>query len=199
MPKTTLDNDTHIYRVDNRETISVTQVTEALYQCDKWYAERGQFIHTMCELYKQGILDEDTLDPQLLPYLNALKLFECDAPYIKGIGDYKSGTKAKWHLLQCAAYRELWLNGLDENGEPLKNIKHGYEVIGFHPIYNYCGTIDLIDIENETGWNLHAFILYLKENGKYKVDLIYPADIARHTRAFLTLVSAKHIRKEYKI
>ncbi len=196
MPEIQLIEESHQYLVKDKLTISVTQVIEAKHFCDKYYLERGKAVHRMAELYNRDDLDEETLDPQLIPFLNALKQFKKDAPHIRGIGDYKSGGFMKWHLLQTAAYRELWLNGIGEDGQPLKNVKKGYEVMGYHPLWKYAGRIDLIDIDKPFPDSVG---IYLKATGKYKVEVIRGSDLRRHIQSFLTLLSASHIRQEYEI
>jgi len=196
MPEFSFRDDGHIYTLDNVIIPSVTQTLAVKYFCDDWYKEKGKYVHEMAELYRQGRLDEDTLDEQLKPYLDALKKFEREAPHVKGIIDYKSGTFAKWHLLQTAAYRELWLNGIDENGNPLREIAKGFEVKGYHPVYRYGGKIDIVDIADGDKFP-PAFALYLQDTGRYKLEPV--TDIRRHIQAFLTLVTAGYIREEYKI
>lgn len=199
MSEFTFTENGHIYTTKDGIVIpSVTQILQAKYFCDDWYKERGTYIHQMAELYKLGKLDEDTLDEQLRPYLAALKKYECEAPHIKGVGDYKSGVFQKWHLLQTAAYRELWLNGIDENNEPLRKLSRGFEVRGYHPVYRYAGTIDIIDVEDGNNYP-SAFLIYLKDTGKYKLESISTIDIRQHTQAFLALAAAEQVREQYKI
>lgn len=99
------------------------------------HMEKGSHVHKMIEFYLGGILNEETLDPSLQPYLCAFKQFMSEAlfevegcekakyhpnygyagtPDLWGILggantliDVKSGSPAKWHFLQLAAYWEL--------------------------------------------------------------------------------------------
>lgn len=66
----------HTYTVDGRRVPSVTQVLELAGLVDKtWFTDfgrdRGTYVHEMLELDDQGDLNEDALDPQLVPYLTA--------------------------------------------------------------------------------------------------------------------------------
>lgn len=132
--------DKHLYLVDGIPQVSVTQVIEAIGMIRKasdWHMERGSHIHKMIELYVNDNLDETTLDPQLVPRLDAYKQFEkasgfkvdgteiplshpiwkyCGKPDIWGtfkdknglyLIDIKSGQHEEWHLIQIAAYAEL--------------------------------------------------------------------------------------------
>lgn len=192
-------SDGHIYEVQRADGSvfvppSVTQIIQAsTYNTDPWYALRGTAIHKGCELIVRGELDWSTVEPDIQPYLEAFESFRQHPP-ISGIGDIKSGPFQKWHALQLGAYWELWCNGLDEYGKPLKETGDGCEVIGYHPTYNYCGTIDLLTIRSHIP---PLYVLLLNDQGKYKIEPIkQPIHLARN---FITLASAYHIRKEYQI
>lgn len=123
--------------------VSVTQaIKEAGLMGDTsfWTDEarnRGTAVHQMVEFFDQGDLDEEGLDPALVPYLDAYKWFQhdhqptwshieqrrCDvvlryAGTVDRAGtlattkhavvvDVKSGTPAPWHGVQLSAYRRL--------------------------------------------------------------------------------------------
>jgi len=100
----------------------------------------GRYIHQAIALYDQGELDMDALDPDWRPYLEQWIRFKAETgfeaiqgetPYYSQIYDfagtpdkegmlngrrvlldYKSGSPAKWHNVQLAAYAKL----LEENG-----------------------------------------------------------------------------------
>jgi len=134
------DREKHFYTLDGRELPSVTGILKAegfintrFY--DEWSRARGEYVHTMTHLYDQGELDEDTLDPQLVPYLEAWKKFLKESsfqvidseiplyhPQLLYAGtpdkvgllndqltilDNKSGTLESWVSLQLAGYEIL--------------------------------------------------------------------------------------------
>ena len=197
MPEIVLDEATHTYRVGGIVYPSVTQIIDPAHFGDEWYATRGTYIHQMIEMHVKGTLDEENLDPQLRPYLDAFKKFQVEAPHVKGIGDIKSGAKMLWHLLQIAAYKELWLNGIDPEGKPLKETLQGQEVMGYHPLYQYCGKIDILNVPEE-GYP-ETFDLYLQDTGKYRLERIPQVRMWTHVRNFLMLAKGWHVRKEYKL
>lgn len=126
----------------------------------EWHMEKGSHVHKMIELYLQGVLDEDTLDPLLSPYLQGFRQFQADSGIeIQGVEtpmyhpqylyagtpdiwgslnnvstliDVKTGSAAKWHLLQLAAY---------------------------------CGLL-----QSNGGWIRQAANLYLSETGGYTMS-----------------------------
>ncbi len=73
----TFDPLTHTYEIDGVVVPGVTQICNP--GIAPWYTDeatqRGTHVHRACELYDRGMLDEETLDPQLRPYLDAWKEF----------------------------------------------------------------------------------------------------------------------------
>jgi len=95
-------------------------------------ANRGTLIHFACELWDEGTLDEENLDPVIVPYLEAWKKFRADTKceiiaseeivYHKNfkyagtldrrlkidgktfICDIKTGAPRPWHSIQTAGY-----------------------------------------------------------------------------------------------
>lgn len=85
------DEEHHIFTVKGEVIPSVTTIlkkaklTPDWSKIDPWYAQRGKYIHTATELWEKGTLDEDTVDKEILPYLNGYKSFRADYP-VKVIG-----------------------------------------------------------------------------------------------------------------
>jgi hypothetical protein len=83
----TLDERSHTYLVDGKPTPSVTQVLPS-----HWHfvdpdelriaGERGRHVHLACELHCKGELDEASLDPELVPYLDGWKNFISDTGFV---------------------------------------------------------------------------------------------------------------------
>jgi len=76
----TLDEATHVYRLNGRVLRSVTQVIGTIlvpggYNPDDFYRERGSAAHLACRLHAEGRLDESTIDENVRPYLDAYKRF----------------------------------------------------------------------------------------------------------------------------
>ena len=82
-------DDTHQYFVGGIEYPSVTRVisTAGLYGPAAAYfneesRNRGSLVHEKIESYLSGELDEETLDPVIVPYLDAWKKFQAEAHYV---------------------------------------------------------------------------------------------------------------------
>lgn len=136
------DAETHTYTLGGVKLPSVTTVLfdVGLYDFDfisaetlRIAAERGTIVHTYCEWYEQGILDESSIDPELYGYFESYlrmkeagllpekpsaierRLFSAKYKYAgtldqmyedDWINDIKSGLPGAEHGLQLSAY---WL------------------------------------------------------------------------------------------
>jgi hypothetical protein len=75
------DETSHTYTQDGIVVPSATQIISAMIptEASKYYTEagreRGKQVHLACELYDEKDLDEETLDPRLIPYLEGWKKF----------------------------------------------------------------------------------------------------------------------------
>ena len=133
------DQPSHTYRAGGERVISVTQAISAAGLVDgRWFddysRDRGTAVHLACELWDKGTLDEDVLDPVIVPYLDGWRLFTAEtgavwdmtgieqmvhsqvyrfAGKLDRIGtvnsrrtlvDIKTGIPQPWTALQLAAY-----------------------------------------------------------------------------------------------
>lgn len=83
------DAATHTYSVDGKRVPSVTQIVAPLYDFSmvadelmRLAQERGSAVHLATELHDCDDLDEESLDPQLIPYLNAYKRFRAETGFV---------------------------------------------------------------------------------------------------------------------
>jgi hypothetical protein len=117
-----LDTATHTYfyrRADGTET-QLDSVSQTLKRVglidDRWYTpdacSRGSHVHLACELLDRGELDEDDLDPQLIPFLDGYRkfLFENDPRYtgielpVVHLEDEYAGTLDRCGVLRAGKY-----------------------------------------------------------------------------------------------
>lgn len=80
----TLDEETHIYHLDGRRIIGVTEALSILddrWKVDPFYLQRGRLIHLATEYYDNGELDENTLDDRIVPYFKAYLKFLDDTHF----------------------------------------------------------------------------------------------------------------------
>lgn len=141
-PHIEFDRATHTYRVDGVVWPSVTQILSAfdheLDRVDEDVLNRkavfGQAVHRACELDDAGILDESSVHPSVMPYLEQWRRFrrEMQAEVLgnehivvnrlhcyvgtndrllrfgrfrRAVCDIKSGMRRPWHEWQTAGYK----------------------------------------------------------------------------------------------
>lgn len=88
VPVASFDADTHTYRDDEgvivlstTKILQLAELTPAFYKTlDPWYAEKGHAVHAATEYFDKGTLDLDTVDPQIVGYLDAYRAFRRDLP-----------------------------------------------------------------------------------------------------------------------
>ena len=110
-------------------------------------ATRGRYVHQACHYYDMGELDEDSLDPVLIPYVDGWKKFTADTQVTilraeerivnerlgitgtpdrvvewPGVGyaviDIKSGSLSDWTAIQLAAYKLLLTDAVKDDDWP---------------------------------------------------------------------------------
>ena len=121
------DEEHHIFTVEGAVIPSVTTVLKRAGMTPdwskiadiEWYAQRGTYIHKATELWENGTLDEDSLDPAISGYVDAYKACRRDFP-VKVIGQ----EVRLWHpVLKFAGIIDMVIEGskhykmfLRENG-----------------------------------------------------------------------------------
>lgn len=160
----TFDPEKHTYALDGQVLPSVTQILTALNFIDaRWYDEwsrdKGTLVHLVCHLDDTGELDDDTVDPVLVPYLDAYRQFKAQSGFIASasevplasakyryagtpdkigsfkdaecvIIDIKSGNVEPWAAIQLSMYQIL--KDSPYNRYALKLMKDGkYKLIPF--------------------------------------------------------------------
>jgi len=84
----TFDEEKHLFTANGEVIPSVTTVLKRAGMTPdwskiadiEWYAQRGTYIHRATELWEAKTLDEDTVDDEIRPYLEAYKKFRADYP-----------------------------------------------------------------------------------------------------------------------
>lgn len=191
MPEFTFNETEHIYRLDGVELLGTTKVLSfhgiINYEwLDEWYRDKGNALHKATELWDKGILDEQTIDPQIQGRLGAWKKFRHETGFVpEGIETpsyhpiYRYGVKPdRWGLL---------------NGKlTLVEIKPA-TVEKWHILQRAANRAALV----ASGIIIqHDINVYLNDNGTYKLS--QQSSGRQEAQEFFTLVSAMKISKKYK-
>jgi hypothetical protein len=85
-----LEKSSHIYRLEGSILPGISGIIKAAGLVDtKWFTEysreKGSAVHLACQLYDENDLDEATLDPVIIPYLEGWKQFRSDTGFIPSI------------------------------------------------------------------------------------------------------------------
>ena len=139
MSELTFNSEKHEYLLSGQRLLSVTQVLKISGLIDDSYfteysANKGSMVHLACQMQDENDLQEDTLDPIIVPYLEAWIKFKVETGWInseppelqvyselgfagmidrigffQGDGrpsvlDIKTGAPQPYHALQLAGY-----------------------------------------------------------------------------------------------
>lgn len=187
MSKFRFDPETHTYYMDGVAVPSVTQVLPYNFYGNAKEETRlkGEYVHKAVEYYNLGELDEETLDPVLIPYLEAFKTAQ--ASIVPGIWDIKSGSPQPVNALQLSAYKMLVTEGVTETEERVK--APAFEVRLYHPVYRFAGTVDIVTGLKNIG------VIYLQDNGKFKTT-DYTKEHRNNLQIFLSFLTVHKWKAE---
>lgn len=153
-------------------------------------ALRGTYADQAIEMWEKGELDESKLDPEIVPRLDAYKRFVDD-----------TGWQAE--EFQVELIHANYVGHLDQlgrfDGGPLTVLELKCAV----PLPTHCVQCVaywnlVVALRNEPG--AHCHVLYLKGNGRYKLDpleALGPMERNRHLVAFLGALQAEIWRERY--
>lgn len=184
------DRKAHLYELDGKSVSSVTNVCAPLYDFSginpevvEFAKERGGAVHTATEYFDLGVLDEASLDPAIVGYVEAWKKFCLD-------------VKPEWKLLETplGSRRHMFAGMLDRYGliygEPtLVDIKCTSEISAAVGV-QLAGYKLLLE---EAGYAvLRRVAIQLRADGTYRRrDFTKDIDI----RCFLSLLTVRNWRQ----
>lgn len=194
MPEFEFMEAEHIYLMGGVKIPSVTQVLPYNYHGDNTAAmTKGSYVHQMIELEAQGILDEETLDPQLMPYLGAYRRFRAEHE-LNGIYDVKSGSPHPCTDLQLAGYSLLVNENADKfEGDLLKSPI--FELRLCSSVWGFAGTPDIVALESVPCVNVKIYAVYLKDTGSYKLEQV-KGNLRHNQQMFLAFLQTYKWKKE---
>lgn len=188
------DSENHVYYMGGAAVQSVTQVLPYpdynRYGNMEYSRELGNYVHSMIHMHLNDILDEDSLDDVLKPYLEAFKkasVHFSDSMVI----DIKTGSKHPCHALQVAAYAMLANEGLKADGSVVGEKE--FEQPLFHATYKFAGTPDIIFAKKKPIEK--AIVLYLHSDGSYDI-VDCSQDLKHNIKIFLCFLTTYKWKEE---
>lgn len=182
METLTFDEKAHEYRLGERKLPSVTRLLKDAGLIDeRWSSDaamkRGSYVHQMIEFHDEGDLNEQSLDPTLLPYLNAWVQFKKESKC--EILSIEERVFNRAYLYAGTLDRRVMVNGK----EWVLDVKTGTKM-DHHSIqiclYAMCFERPLL----RGG-------IYLKDNGSYKLEPFDDSSDIQVAKAAITLASWK--------
>lgn len=164
-PELVLEPIAHTYTLGDRRLPGISEIIKgAGLVNDAWFTdysrERGSAAHLACQLYDENDLNEETLDPAIVPYLDAWKKFTLESEFLP------SQIEKSLHspILQFAGTPDRF--GFLNGDEVIVEIKTGG--ISFVTGLQLAAQ----DILFQHAMNLHAkkrFAVQLTNKGTYKL------------------------------
>jgi len=166
MTRLQFNREPHTYTYDGVVVPSVTQVLPSPIvptthmQLDMEYArQRGQAVHLATELYDLGDLDEDSMDPVIVPYLDAWEKFLIDSDF------HVSDIEARVY-----SERNRYAGTLDRSG----TINGGKAILDIKAVHKLSPTTGLQTAAYEDAYRkdrrckpARRFAVQLKPDGAY--------------------------------
>lgn len=167
------DPGTHTYRMNGVVIPSVTQIIAPVLNLsgtDSETLERARLFgiaaHKATELWDQGTLDMETLDPALIPYLEAWKRFRHEHEFEPEMIEYRvchwqhryAGTVDRIGMLKRRRNRVRAV--LDIKSGLVVGPHVGVQLAGYQHAYNF----------NHQGEARHRVSVQLMSNGSYRVE-----------------------------
>ena len=177
----------HVYSWHGRPVIGVTSVLQAVGLVDtRWFTEeaalRGTYVHEATALFDRNQLNESTLDPALVPYMEAYKKFLAD-------------TRFEPVLIEEALYSEVYkFSGtMDRTG----NLNNRYILLdiktGAVPKWITWQTAAYQHLVSQIGQVHERYSLQLKEDGTYRLS--EPITDPMHWHEFLAMLTVYNCKK----
>lgn len=187
----TFEPDAHAYWYGMAQVPSVSEIMRPLTEqylkaipedILNWKRDLGIAVHKACELFDLGELDEDSLDPQIIPYLEGYKRF---------LVDYRP----LWTEVEAIVFNEAdWYAGtLDRRGfltglSAIVDLKTSAEISSYAGIQLWAYAL----AAGAPDSSLYA--LQLLKTGDYRLHPF--TDVARYANTWRSLLTLHEWRKE---
>ena len=194
MSKVIFDEESHTYTNFAGENVpSVTTILKdvGLYDLwsdkdSEWYMDRGSKVHKACHLSDMDTLDEDTLDDEIKPRLDAWKAFKKD--YEVEVLQSEFQIYDEKYKYAGTVDKRVELTWKRLRRKALIDLKCGATIPGYrYQITAYDNGFDPARINQDL-----LLLVQLKEDGTYKVEAV---DGKKYLNAFLSAVNVYHAKR----
>jgi len=194
MTELTLDQETHIYKVNDRIIPGVTSVLQHIVGVKpywtEWHRQKGAAVHHAIHLHVQNKLDWSTVDERIKGRIEAFQLFMSDTGYTVIESEMKLFSKR----YQFAGTLDLWMAdmNLKRNMTFIADIKPpSPEPIVELQLAAYSLLLGERNAHSEIK---KACAVCLKDNGRYSLDWV--PNLRRSQSIFLSFLTSSNWLKE---
>lgn len=153
----------HSYMLHGVSLPSVTQIIAdaGLYGNTSYFTDysrdRGSFVHKAIEYHLSGELSEETLDPVIVPYLDAWKRFQSEANYISDLCEERLASNVYRFAgtIDHIGYLDGHFCIIDVKTSVVASAATGIQLAGYEILLSARGA--------------RRFALHLQDNGNYKL------------------------------
>jgi len=153
----------HSYMLHGVSLPSVTQIIAdaGLYGNTSYFTDysrdRGSFVHKAIEYHLSGELSEETLDPVIVPYLDAWKKFQSEANYISNLCEEQLASNVYRFAgtIDHIGYLDGHFCIIDVKTSVVASAATGIQLAGYEILLSARG--------------VRRFALHLQDNGNYKL------------------------------
>ena len=153
----------HSYMLHGVSLPSVTQIIAdaGLYGNTSYFTDysrdRGSFVHKAIEYHLSGELSEETLDPVIVPYLDAWKRFQSEANYISDLCEERLASNVYRFAgtIDHIGYLDGHFCIIDVKTSVVASAATGIQLAGYEILLSARGA--------------RRFALHLQDDGKYKL------------------------------
>ena len=195
MAELTFTPEGHLYRLDGVPIPSTSQIIHDMGLTSfppgiDWQMTRGTHVHRATQLYDEGDLEEDSLDPVIMPYLKAYKRFKTETLFAP-----HHIEEPMYHpsYLYAGTVDRIGAFGVSDSHLALVDIKSGspYPAVSLQcAAYTEMAKANSIPVRR-------AFAVYLKPDGTYRMDEI--RNMRRALNVFLSALTLYTWKKEVGI
>lgn len=187
----TFDEQSHTYRYQGVEVVSVTQAIKAAGLIeDGYYTEysrqRGTAVHFATQLDDEGDLDEDSLDPAITPYVEAARKFRRDTGFVPEL------IESRFCLIQLG-----YAGMLDRYGHMGKTkVVLDYKTGPVRPWTRL--QLGAYGNSMPNGASIERYAVQLKDDGDYKITRYPVSEFRQDLNDFLACVRVAQLQREMR-